>query len=143
MKAHDTISISPGASPGTLQMALTTTLSPNYFDPPVTLNPGPDNGYYYWYGKSNGVDFFVMLADDKKGQATPSDSARKIEEYIRVEAFLQSNSDQDCLARRPDAPVYNGKGVGNFHAWVKNDSTCAAGTLPAENGAGGGGHTYP
>jgi hypothetical protein len=125
-----------------------------YFAVPVVLKPGPSNGRYFWWGtgtdpstdpkkKKPDLDFFVMLADDKKGDMKRNADAGvpRIEQYILVEAFLKTPSNDQCEASRPDFP--DRSGLANFHPWDSGDSSCDSGTKMSENGSGGGGHTWP
>ena len=109
--------------------------TPSLFD--LDLKAGGNEGEFYWYGERDGVTYFVMLADDRKGQMNLADTPNvpRIERYYYVEAFTK---DSTCAGDRPDHGV-------QFRQWPTkpNDDTCDVIGGKTENGTGSGGHDYP
>lgn len=122
--------------------------SPPYadrFNPALALTPDPKGGSFYWTGSRNGIDYFVMLADDKLGQMgrADSDGVKRIEHYFRIEAFKQGYSPTSaCYQLRPDYPASPATGL-NFFEWKKGQDSCDLQATLQQNGAGSGGHNYP
>jgi hypothetical protein len=115
------------------------------FAPALDLQPDPAGGAFYWSGSRDGVDYFVLLADDQLGQLgrLDADSVPRIEHYYRIEAFRQDwPPDSACHAERPDTPASPETGL-NFFTWRQGDATCDI--LPAlqQNGSSGGSHGIP
>src|SRR5262249_57317568 len=76
--------------------------------PALELQPDPSGGAFYWSGSRDGVDYFVMLADDQLGQLgrLDADSVPRIEHYYRIEAFRHGlPPDSACYAGPPDFPA--------------------------------------
>jgi hypothetical protein len=115
------------------------------FTPALDLKPDPKNGSFYWTGSYDGIDYFVMLADNKLGQMgrADSDGVKRIEHYFRIEAFKQSYPPTSaCYQSRPDYPASSATGL-NFFEWKRNEESCDLQPTLQQNGTGSGGHNYP
>jgi hypothetical protein len=115
------------------------------FTPALDLRPDPKGGNFYWTGSRDGIDYFVMLADDKLGNMGRNDKhgVKRIEHFYRIEAFKQSYaSDSTCYQARPDFPGFPETGL-NFAEWTQGQASCDLPASPQQNGSGGGGSGWP
>lgn len=99
---------------------------------------GKNKSEFYWQGEKDGVAYFVMLADDRRGKMNQTDAPNvpRIERYYYIEAYTK---DSACADERPDRGAH-------FREWPatsQGDSTCDVRGDLTENGTGSGGHDYP
>lgn len=106
------------------------------FPTPLVLQKVQDNGRYTLMATdtARGLDFYLMLADDKLGNPSKP-NVKIIEKFYYVEVFpIDNNNSPACKAERPDDP-------NNVAYWTGTD--CVSPPGPIQLGSGSGGHNYP
>lgn len=115
------------------------------FTPALDLHPDAKGGHFYWTGSRDGIDYFVMLADDKLGRMGRNDKhgVSRIEHFYHIEAFKQGYAPTSaCYQSRPDFAGFAETGL-NFAEWTSGKPSCDMPASPQQNGQGGGGSGWP